>query len=198
MPHRRWIALVVVLMLTCLLVSAIAAVVLVNSIPAAARLVYGDPPTLTPRPTQRATFTPFLSTATLTPTPIPTETAVPPTSPPPSPTSLSATVATLPPATTTSSLPTQEPSTPTPTPSPRPATPSPRPPSPTPRPEWIAFETGRGSLNDYEIFVVASDGSRLQNLTNSWADDLAPVWSPDGRRIAFVSFRATVTGKWGL
>jgi Tol biopolymer transport system component len=45
---------------------------------------------------------------------------------------------------------------------------------------------------------MAPDGSRLVNLTNSWADDLAPVWSPDGTRIAFVSLRDTIAGKWGL
>jgi Tol biopolymer transport system component len=32
---------------------------------------------------------------------------------------------------------------------------------------------------------MASDGTRLQNLTNHGADDFAPVWSPDGRYVAF-------------
>jgi Tol biopolymer transport system component len=45
---------------------------------------------------------------------------------------------------------------------------------------------------------MAPDGSRLANLTLSWADDVAPVWSPNGRRIAFVSLRDTLAGKWGL
>jgi TolB protein len=44
---------------------------------------------------------------------------------------------------------------------------------------------------------MAPDGSRLGNLTNSWADDVAPAWSPDGRRIVFVSFRDTQLGKSG-
>jgi len=42
------------------------------------------------------------------------------------------------------------------------------------------------------------DGSRVANVTNSWADDLAPVWSPNGRRIAFVSLRDTIIGKWNM
>lgn len=52
-----------------------------------------------------------------------------------------------------------------------------------------AFESQHGRNNDYETMVAAPDGSRQINLTDSWADDFAPVWVPDGRRIAFVSFR---------
>ena len=68
----------------------------------------------------------------------------------------------------------------------------------TGQPEWIAFETQRGRFGDYEIFVMAPDGSHLTNLTNSWADDAAPAWSPDGRQIAFVSVRDTFSGKLEL
>lgn len=63
---------------------------------------------------------------------------------------------------------------------------------------WIAFESKRDGRSDYEVYVMATDGSRVTNLTESWADDLAPVWSPDGQRIAFVSLRDTAAGKWGL
>ena len=34
-----------------------------------------------------------------------------------------------------------------------------------------------------------ADGSRLRRLTSDPGFDRAPVWSPDGRKIAFVSFR---------
>jgi Tol biopolymer transport system component len=67
-----------------------------------------------------------------------------------------------------------------------------------PRPEWLVFETDRGHLGDYEVFVMTTTGTRVANLTSSWADDAAPVWSPDGQRIAFVSWRNTTTGKWSL
>jgi hypothetical protein len=75
---------------------------------------------------------------------------------------------------------------------------TPAPTSKSPQSGWIAFETDRGELGDYEIYAMAPDGSRLINLTQSWADDLAPVWSPDGQRIAFVSLRDTLAGKWGM
>jgi|GEM_PF-1585933 hypothetical protein len=59
----------------------------------------------------------------------------------------------------------------------------------------IAFTTNRD--NNYEIYVMNLDGSGLINLTNHPANDgrAGPgevgraVWSPDGRRLAFVSFR---------
>ena len=40
--------------------------------------------------------------------------------------------------------------------------------------------TGRG-----EIYVMNADGSGVKILTNDPAWDYAPVWSPDGTRIAF-------------
>ncbi|HEX7297295.1 MAG TPA: hypothetical protein VF251_16205, partial [Pyrinomonadaceae bacterium] len=48
---------------------------------------------------------------------------------------------------------------------------------------WITFSD---RLNgNSEIFLIKSDGSQLQNLTNTPATDTAPAWSPDGRRIVF-------------
>jgi TolB protein len=41
-----------------------------------------------------------------------------------------------------------------------------------------------------EIYVVRPDGSRLRALTNNRAIDVAPSWSPDGQRLAFVSDRS--------
>ncbi|MBN1138405.1 MAG: PD40 domain-containing protein, partial [Anaerolineae bacterium] len=95
---------------------------------------------------------------------------------------------------------------------PPPPTAGPAPATVTGQPEWIAFETQRGRFGDYEIFVMApappeggTGGSRLTNLTNSWADDVAPAWSPappeggtGGLHIAFVSARDTLSGKLDL
>jgi len=54
-------------------------------------------------------------------------------------------------------------------------------------PEKIAFEGRLGG--QYDIFLMNPDGSSQVNLTNHPANDTAPAWSPDGRRIAFVSTR---------
>ena len=42
---------------------------------------------------------------------------------------------------------------------------------------------------DYEIYVMDADGANQINLTNNFADDERPTWSPDGQRIAFQSDR---------
>lgn len=40
-----------------------------------------------------------------------------------------------------------------------------------------------------DIFVINVDGTRRTNLTNHPGRDATPTWSPDGRRIAFSSWR---------
>ena len=44
-----------------------------------------------------------------------------------------------------------------------------------------------------EIYVVDAQGGQLRRLTESDANDASPTWSPDGKRIAFVSDRSNRT-----
>jgi Tol biopolymer transport system component len=51
----------------------------------------------------------------------------------------------------------------------------------------IAFTSDRDGNS--EIYVMNADGTEQRRLTESEGNDHSPVWSPDGRRIAFVSTR---------
>ena len=59
----------------------------------------------------------------------------------------------------------------------------------------IAFGSNRDEILDihgfptFEIYVMDADGENQQNITNNRHDDWAPSWSPDGKRIVFISYR---------
>lgn len=208
MTRKRWLLVAAAVAVLCLACGGVGVAYLAQNVPAVARLFRGAPDEPTAIPIGAAELSLDLPTATVTPDPTATATEIPPsptatpsatatTAPadPPGPAaSMTAAVETAAPTSTTTPTPTWT-ATLTPT---RTASPTPVPPTPTPRPQWIAFESKRGENKDYEIVVVKPDGSRQANFTNSWADDVAPAWAPTGRHIAFVSFRDTVAGKWGM
>jgi TolB protein len=49
----------------------------------------------------------------------------------------------------------------------------------------IVFASDR-SGNNADLFLVNADGSGLQQLTNTRADEIAPSWSPDGSALAYL------------
>jgi TolB protein len=59
----------------------------------------------------------------------------------------------------------------------------------------LAFSASVNGNED--IYVSAGDGSRVRRLTDAPAVDTYPAWSPDGRYLAFVSYRAEgIPGLW--
>jgi hypothetical protein len=51
--------------------------------------------------------------------------------------------------------------------------------------KWIAYNSWSPGLPGRQIFVMASDGSRQTQITNTPGPHSEPSWSPDGSRIAF-------------
>lgn len=44
--------------------------------------------------------------------------------------------------------------------------------------------------DNYDIYVIDTDGTNLKQVVVNAADDTEPVWSPDGSRVAFLSERS--------
>jgi len=55
--------------------------------------------------------------------------------------------------------------------------------------DCVAFDTGWRNNPTAEIYVVNLDGSGLTRLTNNNIADYSPAFSPDGMKIAFISWR---------
>jgi len=53
----------------------------------------------------------------------------------------------------------------------------------------LVFASDRFGGGNYDLFVADADGSNPVRLTTESGVDLQPVWTPDGRRIVFVSGR---------
>ncbi len=59
----------------------------------------------------------------------------------------------------------------------------------SPDSKWIAFSRADNEFN-HDVFIMPADGSQPPvNITEHPDDDMSPVWSKDGRKLAFVSRR---------
>lgn len=51
------------------------------------------------------------------------------------------------------------------------------------------YDETAGTEDNWDIWVINADGSNPTQLTNYTTSEVAPAWSPDGTRIAYVAYR---------
>lgn len=71
--------------------------------------------------------------------------------------------------------------------------------SPSPDGKAVAFMSyERDGAKDWEVYVMAADGSKLKRLTNRPGIDGLPTWSSDGNWLAFVRETAPGSNNWDV
>jgi Tol biopolymer transport system component len=71
--------------------------------------------------------------------------------------------------------------------------------SPSPDGKWVSFMSyNRDGAKDWELYVMAADGSKLKRLTNRPGTDGLPAWSSDGNWIAFVRENSPGSNNWDI
>lgn len=73
-------------------------------------------------------------------------------------------------------------------------------PSLSPDGKWIVCTSNTidNNMENLDIYVFRTDGSRLTQLTYHKGNDLSPVWSPDGKAIYFLSQRGSEKGTYNI
>jgi len=68
-------------------------------------------------------------------------------------------------------------------------------PSISPDGQWLVYQASR---KQEDLFIVRTDGSGHRQLTDEVYKDRTPVWSPDGKLIAFASDRSGAFQIWSV
>jgi Tol biopolymer transport system component len=64
---------------------------------------------------------------------------------------------------------------------------------------WIVYDSFAAErAGQRDLYVLAVDGSRETKLVEHPAEDLFPVWSPDGSEVAFASDRSGTLDAWAI
>ncbi len=65
--------------------------------------------------------------------------------------------------------------------------------------KWMAFMSfERDGAKDWEVYLMATDGSNVKRLTNRPGIDGLPFWSPDSKWIGFVRETQPGSNAWDV